>query len=81
MQCPDPLSPGLLTRYGLSLNPLYVPCVTPVIHGFFMILVVSYFQEDDIRNFVRQEMSQHCGEWAWPVVSWTPSPLHPSTPT
>lgn len=20
-------------------------------------------QEDDIRGFVRQEMSQHCGEW------------------
>ena len=40
-----------------------MPFVPPVIPGFFMILVVLCSQEDDIRGFVRQEMSQHCGEW------------------
>lgn len=35
----------------------------PMIHGFFRGLVALCFQEDDIRGFVRQEMSQHCGEW------------------
>lgn len=31
-------------------------------------------QEDDIRGFVRQEMSQHCGEWVSCGVS-CPHPI------
>jgi hypothetical protein len=41
-----------------------------MIHGFFGDLVVLCSQEDDIRDFVRQEMSQHCGEWVWCGVSF-----------
>lgn len=45
----------------------------PMIHGFSGDLVVLCSQEDDIRGFVRQEMSQHCGEWVWCGDACAPS--------
>lgn len=55
--------------------------VLPGVRGCFVISVVWCSQEDDIRGFVRQEMSQHCGEWCPTEGLWVPSPLLPSTPS
>lgn len=65
--------PWLHTVSPWSLH--YVPYVLPVSHGFFMVPLAFCSQEDDIRGFVRQEMSQHCGEWC-PACSL---PLRAST--
>ena len=57
-ECACPQHPDAVPPSSLP----HVPFVLPGVRGFFVMPVVWCSQEDDIRGFVRQEMSQHCGE-------------------
>lgn len=80
---PGPVGPrgqkgeaALTVSVGLGGLEPPTPCCPSVTRGVLIVLVVLCSQEDDIRAFVRQEMSQHCGKCsqAWRLLAPVPAP-------